>query len=72
MGPKPSSRPPSLHRNVALCCGYGSLSSMRTMRSLHNSTKRIELARILFSIGMTAFVSVGTFLTIRYLIGMSG
>jgi len=42
------------------------------MRSLHISTKRIELARILFSIGMTAFVSVSTFLTIRYLIGLSG
>jgi hypothetical protein len=38
------------------------------MRSLHLSTKQVELVRLLFSIGLTAFVSVGTFLLIRHLI----
>jgi hypothetical protein len=41
------------------------------MRSLHLSTRQAELARILFSIGMTVSVSVGTFLAIRHLIGLS-
>jgi hypothetical protein len=41
------------------------------MRGLHLSIKRVELVRILFSIGLTAFVSVSAFLTIRYLIGLS-
>jgi hypothetical protein len=41
------------------------------MRSLYLNTKQVELARILFSVGVTAFVSVGTFLAIRYLIGLS-
>jgi hypothetical protein len=30
--------------------------------------KQVELVRLLFSIGLTAFVSVGTFLLIRHLI----
>jgi hypothetical protein len=42
------------------------------MRSLHLNTKQqVELAGILFSVGMTAFVSLGTFLAIRYRIGLS-
>jgi hypothetical protein len=39
------------------------------MRSLHLDTKQVELVRLVFSIGVTIFVSVGTFLAIRYLIG---
>ena len=41
----------------------------RTMRSLRLDTKKVELVRLVFSIGVTVFVSVGTFLAIRYLIG---
>ena len=44
----------------------------RTMRSLRLDTKKVELVRLVFSIGVTVFVSVGTFLAIRYLIGSSG
>jgi hypothetical protein len=48
------------------------LSGRRTMRRiLHLDTKQVELVRLLFSIGVTVFVSVGSFLTIRYLIGPS-
>ena len=39
------------------------------MRSLRFDTKQVELVRLVFSIGVTIFVSVGTFLAIRYLIG---
>jgi hypothetical protein len=39
------------------------------MRSRHLDTKQVELVRLVFSIGVTVFVSVGTFLAIRYLIG---
>jgi hypothetical protein len=41
------------------------------MRGLHLSTKRIHLLRAPFSIGITAFVAVGTFMLIQYLIGLS-
>ena len=44
----------------------------RTMRSLRLDTKKVELVRLVFSIGVTVFVSVGTFLAIRYLNGSSG
>jgi hypothetical protein len=39
------------------------------MRSLHLDAKQVELVRLVFSIGVTIFVSVGTFLAIRHLIG---
>jgi hypothetical protein len=39
------------------------------MRILHLDTKQVELVRLLFSIGVTVFVGVGSFLGIRYLIG---
>lgn len=39
------------------------------MRILHLEAKQVELVRILFSVGVTIFVSVGTFLAIRYLMG---
>ena len=42
------------------------------MRSLRLDTKKVELVRLVFSIGVTVFVSVGTFLAIQYLIGSSG
>jgi hypothetical protein len=45
------------------------LSGRRTMRILHLDTKQVELVRLLFSIGVTVFVGVGSFLGIRYLIG---
>jgi len=61
----------SLHRNVALCCRTQQLSGRRTMRVIYLKTKQVELLRILFSIGLTAFVGVGTFMTIRYLVGLS-
>jgi hypothetical protein len=41
----------------------------RTMRSLHLDTKQVELVRLVFSIGVTVFVGVGTFLALRHLIG---
>jgi hypothetical protein len=41
------------------------------MRILHLDTKQVELVRLLFSIGVTVFVGVGSFLAIRYLIGSS-
>jgi hypothetical protein len=41
------------------------------MRSLHLNTKQVELVRLLFSIGVTAFVGVGTFLILQYLVGLS-
>jgi len=47
------------------------LSGRRTMRVIYLKTKQVELLRILFSIGLTAFVSLGTFLAIRHLIGLS-
>jgi hypothetical protein len=31
------------------------------------NTKQVELLRVLFSIGLTAFVGAGTFAAIRYL-----
>jgi hypothetical protein len=42
------------------------------MRILHLDTKQVELVRVLFSIGLTAFVGVGTVIVIRYLIGLYG
>jgi hypothetical protein len=33
--------------------------------------KQVHLLRILFSIGVTTFVAVGTFMVIRYLIALS-
>ena len=41
-----------------------------TMRVLHLNTKQAEILRFMFSIGLTAFVSLGTFLAIRHLIGL--
>jgi hypothetical protein len=65
-------RRPSLHRNVALYYPpQTQLSGRRTMRILHLDTKQVELVRLLFSIGLTAFVGVGTFIVIRHLIGSS-
>jgi hypothetical protein len=46
------------------------LSGRRTKRILHLDTKQVELVRVLFSIDMTAFVSVGTFVIIRHLVGL--
>jgi hypothetical protein len=63
---------PSLHRNVALYYRpQMQMSGRRAMRILHLNTKQVELARVLFSIGMTAFLGVGTFVAMRYLIGFS-
>ena len=42
----------------------------RTKRILHLDTKQVEFVRVLFSIGMTAFVSVGAFVVIRHLVGL--
>lgn len=39
------------------------------MRALRLDTKQVELARVLFSVSLTIFVGVGSFLAIRYLIG---
>jgi hypothetical protein len=41
------------------------------MRVIYLSTKQVELLRILFSVGLTALVGVGTFMIIRYLFGLS-
>ena len=41
------------------------------MHGLHLSTKQIHVLRALFSIGITAFVAVGTYMLMRYLIGLS-
>jgi len=41
------------------------------MRVIYLKTKQVELLRILFCIGLTAFVGAGTFMTIRYLVGLS-
>jgi len=41
------------------------------MRILHLNIKQVELLRLLFSIGLTAFVAVGTFLVIRHLMSLS-
>jgi hypothetical protein len=63
-------RRPSLDRNVALYCRLQTqLSGRRTMRILHLDNKQVKLVRLLFSIGVTVFVGVGSFLGIRYLIG---
>jgi hypothetical protein len=35
------------------------------------NTKQVELLRVLFSMGLTAFVGAGTFVVIRYLTGLS-
>jgi hypothetical protein len=43
----------------------------RTMRVRHLNSKQAEILRLMFSIGLTAFVSVGTFRAIRHLIGLS-
>jgi hypothetical protein len=40
------------------------------MRILHLDTKQVELVRLLFSIGLTAFVGLGTLIVIRHLIGL--
>jgi hypothetical protein len=37
------------------------------MRMLHLNTKQAELIRILFSIGLTAFVALGAFIVIEHL-----
>jgi hypothetical protein len=34
------------------------------------STKQAELLRVLFSMGLTAFIGAGTFVVIRYLTGL--
>jgi hypothetical protein len=39
------------------------------MRILRLDTKQVELVRVLFSISVTVFVAVGSFLAIRYLTG---
>jgi hypothetical protein len=39
------------------------------MRSLRLDTKKVELVRLVFSIGVTVFVGVGAFLALRHLIG---
>ena len=39
------------------------------MRIPHLDTQQFELVRLLFSIGLTVLVCVGSLLTIRYLIG---
>jgi hypothetical protein len=44
------------------------MSGTGTTRGLH---KQVHLLRVLFSIGITAFVAVGTFMVIRYLIALS-
>ena len=41
------------------------------MRVLHLNAKQVELLRVLFSVGLTAFVAVGTFLVIRHLNSLS-
>ena len=41
------------------------------MGRVHLNEKQVHLARVLFSIGLTAFVALGSFLTIRFLIGLS-
>jgi len=41
------------------------------MRGLRLSNKQVELFRVLFSVGMTAFVGGGTLIVLRYLIGLS-
>jgi hypothetical protein len=53
------------------CIANHKSGGRRTMRGLHLSIRQVELVRILFSIGMTVSVSVGTFLAIRHLIGLS-
>jgi hypothetical protein len=61
---------PSLYRNVSLYCRLQSqMSGKRTMRILHLDAKQVELVRVLFSISMTVFVAVGSFLALRYLTG---
>jgi hypothetical protein len=42
------------------------------MSSVHLSAKQAHVARVLFSIGVTAFVGEGSFLVLRYLIGLMG
>ena len=68
-------RPPSLLPSTAMSrCAANSKSSLsgrRKMRGVHLSIKQVHLLRVLFSIGLTAFVGVGTFLVIRHLIGLS-
>jgi hypothetical protein len=41
------------------------------MRFLHLNTKQAEILRLMFSIGLTAFVSVGMVLAIRHRIVLS-
>ena len=41
------------------------------MLVLHLNTKQAEIPGLSFSIGLTAFVSVGTSLAIQHLIGLS-
>ena len=41
------------------------------MRVRHLNSKQAEILRLMFSIGLTAFVNVGTFLETRHLIGLS-
>jgi hypothetical protein len=77
---KSSAGPPTIRRPAAFspsqCRAVLSAANaalwQRTMRSLRLDTKKVELVRLVFSIGVTIFVSVGTFLAIRYLIGSSG
>ena len=55
----------------ALLPDTSSCLGRRTMRVTYLKTKQVELLRILFSIGLTAFVGVGTFMIIRYVFGLS-
>ena len=41
------------------------------MRGVQLSTKQVHLVRVLFSIGVTAFVALGSFLTIQHLISLA-
>jgi hypothetical protein len=74
-GPKPragrllSSAIPQCH--AVLRNSKSNLFGRRKMRSVHFSTKQVHLLRVLFSIGLTAFVGVGSFLALRYLIDLS-
>ena len=49
--------------------GHRSLLWRMNMRIAHLDTQQFELVRLLFSIGLTVLVCVGSLLSIRYLIG---
>ena len=68
----PSARSPSSHCNVTLCWQLGKAPVWQNdAGALHLSTKQAELLRVLFSMGLTAFIGAGTFVVIRYLTGLS-